>query len=469
MAKKSKTGRKKKDESYGESSQVDVLSEDHTIADSFTDAAFDMDDDNNNNNNVDDLLSTGSLGSVANAAAAASNRHGLLMDALSSAHDICTESRSAKREAALRTLFHALTHYGTSSTTDSVVVVAAVRHSIRVGEPAEQYAACRVAEALGIVLGNCYNALEDLRLLLTTLVTSSRSTMVRIAALRALAALHFMCGTDDVEQLLDMCEQVATPPMWRNHVVPMGLKAAALECWALLATTMAETLSTDDDGDDDYNNSGGGGGGRGILVLPLLQLCLAESTSMELQSAAGLCLSLIHESRWNVGHDKFTQGSWEGSPHEGIIAELQQRISELSTESANHLAKKLKKEQRSTFRDYRATIVDDDAPEEIISFRGGSITLTTWRELIPLNFVKNCLQGGFQIQLLTNPFLQAMFGADANVLNGMISMSNLEKRLLLSKTSEVYKNADQKLTKDRNKRNNIKNHFLTADAESLYE
>jgi hypothetical protein len=69
---------------------------------------------------------------------------------------------------------------------------------------------------------------------------------------------------------------------------------------------------------------------------------------------------------------------------------------------------------------------------------------------------------------LTNPTLQSIFGADADALNSMAGMSQLEKRLLLSKTSEVYKNADLQLNKDRKKRNNVKNHFLTADSENLY-
>jgi hypothetical protein len=132
------------------------------------------------------------------------------------------------------------------------------------------------------------------------------------------------------------------------------------------------------------------------------------------------------------------------------------------------MSKQAKKEQRSTFRDFRATIVDDENPDETVSFRGGSFTLNSWRELIPLTFARHCLQGGFQIQLLTNPTLQSIFGADADALNSMAGMSQLEKRLLLSKTSEVYKNADLQLNKDRKKRNNVKNHFLTADSENLY-
>ena len=110
-----------------------------------------------------------------------------------------------------------------------------------------------------------------------------------------------------------------------------------------------------------------------------------------------------------------------------------------------------------------ATIVDDEAPEEVVQFRNGSLTLKSWREIVQLNFVRHCLQGGFQVQLMTNLTLQAIFGADAQALNDHGGMSQLEKRLTMSKTSEYNKEKDQKRTKDRHKRENIKNDFLLND------
>lgn len=457
--------RRKKGGDDDANDEVDVLSEDHTIADSFTAFA-----DDNQNANVEDLLSTGSLGSAANAAASASNRHTHLVEALKLAEEVVSEKRSARREASLRKIFKALTQYATGTASAQTLetylddIIAAASHGIRVGDPAEQYAACRVLEALGVVLGgNHDDYCEQLQPPLTTLVMATgRSTMVRSAALKALSLINFICSTDDVstERLLDLCEQVAAKT-WRGQDVPVLLRAAALDCWALLATTIHELYIS---GADDVST------GRGLVLLPLLQTCLTKEANMDLKSAAGQALALIHECRLVLGseQDKFAKGSWEGSQYEDIMADLQQRVSELSTESAHHMSKQAKKEQRSTFRDFRATIVDDENPDETVSFRGGSFTLNSWRELIPLTFARHCLQGGFQIQLLTNPTLQSIFGADADALNSMAGMSQLEKRLLLSKTSEVYKNADLQLNKDRKKRNNVKNHFLTADSENLY-
>jgi hypothetical protein len=116
-----------------------------------------------------------------------------------------------------------------------------------------------------------------------------------------------------------------------------------------------------------------------------------------------------------------------------------------------------------------STIVDDEAPCEVVSFRGGSLELKTWKEIIQLNFIRHCLQGGFQIQLVTNETLHTIFGANAFILNDAsgAALSQLEKRLIMSKTSEASKQADQKLNKKRETRTNVKNYFLTVDGEDL--
>jgi len=111
------------------------------------------------------------------------------------------------------------------------------------------------------------------------------------------------------------------------------------------------------------------------------------------------------------------------------------------------------------------TIVDDEPPEEVVNWRGGKLTLSSWKEIIQINFVRHCLQGGFQIQLMYNITLHGVFGATFNASG--TSLSQLEKRLVMSKTSEAAKAADKAMTKQRRTRTNVKNHFLTADGEGI--
>ena len=97
---------------------------------------------------------------------------------------------------------------------------------------------------------------------------------------------------------------------------------------------------------------------------------------------------------------------------------------------------------------------------------GKKLTLRSWKEIVQLNLVRHCLQGGFQIQLMYNDTLHGIFWATFEVSG--TSLSQLEKRLYMSKTSEALKAADKVMTKQRRMRTNVKNHFLAADGEDIW-
>ena len=482
MARKGRTNRRKKgdDDENNSNTNLEVLSEDHTIADSqttdFSSVIDDFDESDNEDYDIDmdELLARGVRDSD-NAEAAAASRETKLAEVLNSIDEFASEKRSAKREARWKKLFKGLSQYATGL--DASELVASQQNSLRMaclfslrqGSPAEQYAACRVIEVISVILGADQEDWVDAvaKYLERVVQVTSRAVPVRVAALRAWAMAVFVCADDGQvsERLMDYCESVAQEE-FRNESTPVALRAAALDCWTLLASTIEDAFLA---GQDDAHI------GRGVAILNLLKDCL-DSGSVELRSAAGQCLSLIHESRLNLGCDveesentterKYSRGTWEGSSWEEVMDEVQQRISELSVESGRSLSKKRRKEQRATFRDYVATIVENESPEEIVSFRNGSqLTLGTWREIVQLNFVRHCLQSGFQIQLMTNETLQLMFGADSRMLNSAGGLSQLEKRLYMSKGSEAAKQAHVDLTRRRDKRENVKNHFLNVDGD----
>jgi Interferon-related developmental regulator (IFRD) len=444
--------------------EEDILPEDHTIVDSIA-ASIDFEDDVS----IEDLLSTG--GGHNTSSENAHTRHTKALDVLSEIDDWILEKRSSKREAGLRRLFRAIVQYSDSETLAPFeeTLLQFCMSSLRNGSAAEQYAACRCLEAQAVVLGSdrddYFEAVEPN--LKRVVMMTARASMVRAAALRALSVANFICSTDDVstDALLDLTEDVAGTT-YRQQNVPASLRATALDCWALLATTVQEFYISG--GDEDTT-------GRGLSLLPLLLSCLHDSSSMELRSAAGQSMALIHEFRLSLGDEdgettterKYGKGGWDGSFYEDVVYEIQQRVTELSNQSGHSISKKAKKEQRSAFRDFLNTIVDNESPKDTVLFRGGSLELTCWKDIVQLQFIRHCLQGGFQIQILTNPTLQTVFGADGAVLNGPGTMSQLEKRLFLSKTSEAARLAYVDLTKKRRMRNNVKNHFITTDGEDI--
>ena len=453
----------------------DELPEDHTIAGSATSAisAWDDEDDtanNKNNEDNDDLIGNVSERGML----AAASREAKLRDTLTLLDEFSTEKRSATRETRLRRIFKGLTQYVTGNASTEIVLGfedqlrTACLYSLRAGSSSEMYAACRVLEATAVVfqgdqdewIASIENQLHR------TVQITSRAALVRAAALRAWTMSVFI-GSSEMETthaLLDVCEDVAQTT-YRNEVVPPTLRATAIDCWSLLATTLTEYAVA---GNDDVSN------GRGLTLLPLLKDCLENEVSPDLRASAGECVALIHECRIQLKDDsaenttekKFQQASWEGTDWEVIMDEISQRVSELAVQSGHHMSKKAKKAQRSTFREFLATIVDDEPPEEAVSMRNeGSLTLTSWREIVQLGFIRASLQSGFQIQLMTNETLQIMFGVEGGVkANGL---SSLEKRLYMSKASEAAKEAHLELTKKRDKRERVRNHFLTVDGDDI--
>lgn len=443
----------------------DALSEDHTIAESIfsEDWSDAVDDDDLLTNQFEDPQQKENTNQA---------RYLKLQDVLVGVEELPTEKRTAKREASLKLIFKGLTQYATGFAGEDLVaqesdnVRQACLYSLRVGSPSEQYAACRCLEATSVILGADRNDwCESIdKYLRRAVINTTKAVAVRSSALRALSMAVFVCASDEAlnENLMDLCEEIAAET-YRNEKTPNSLRTTGLDCWGLLATTVADFYLA---GKDDVTE------GRGLAILGLLKSCL-ESSSLELREAAGECMSLIHEARLSLGileeeaenvtARRYRSGSWDGSEFEILMDEVKQLIADLSVESRKYLSKKVKKQQRATFRDFMSTLVDDEPPEEIVAFRGGTLTLTTWREIIQLNFMRHCLQGGFQIQLMTNETLQIIFGLDGAAISQSEGMSQLEKRLIMSKTSEAAKEKDMDMTKKRDKRQNVKNHFLTVD------
>lgn len=477
MPKKAKGGgaRRKGGGDDTASADVDYLSESHTIATL-----------NSNANSIEDDPSWGleddHIGNTTTEEQnlqAAEVRHAKLVEALASVDDYPTEKRAAKREQWLKLWFKALTQY--ASVGDPALLdkqedlLQCCRQGLRAGTPSEQYAACRVLEAGALVMGTDDDSYHSqIQGHLTRLVVSAhRATLVRVAALRALGMAVFVGVDDDAvtEELLDLCESLAQTE-YRGDAVPSALRAAALEVWTVLATTIHELYLA---GKDDSMT------GRGLLLLPLLLESLEQTQDASLRTAAGECVAWIHTCRLALGimeseaqeeplnttQKQYQQGSWEGSEWEDCISEITAVMDQLSNQSGHSMSKKAKKELRANFREYLATLQENEPPNEVIQFRGGSLELNSWKEILALQFVRRCLQGGFQMQLLTNATLQAIFGANGQALNNAAGLSQLEKRLYMSKTSEAAKLKDMDRTKKRDKRTNIKNHFLTADGEDL--
>ena len=180
----------------------------------------------------------------------AATRFSKLQDALSLAATLPSEKRSIKREGIYRVLFKAITNYAASPEmleSHWTNLLEACLFSIQGkgnAKPSEQYAACRVLEASAVVLGEDQDEIvEQLNDQLKRIVNATgKAAQVRCAALRCLAMVHFICGTDCLEEgedcasVMDLCEKVAAEKYRGEEVSPL-LRATGLDCWSLLSTT----------------------------------------------------------------------------------------------------------------------------------------------------------------------------------------------------------------------------------------
>ncbi len=330
----------------------------------------------------------------------------------------------------------------------------------------EQYLSCRCVEAMAVCLGGGNDDFYDAvgKRLRAVVMGTGRDCRVRAGAAAALAITNLICVEDvgAVWEVMDMMEE-ASKAEWRGANNPPQLRAAAVDAWSLLATAVDDRMIAGD-------------GERGYRILPLLRDCL-DHDDPDLRASAGECVALIHEARLGLGlkeedasnttDRRYRRGSWDGTEFEALIDEVKIRLEELSVESGKRLSKKAKKAQRATFREYLSTISEGESPTVSVSFTGGTLELSTWRERKQLDAVRSAVQGGLMSQLSSNSTLQDMFGCDMSVLGGDGTMSSFEKRMYRSKNSEKSKAADRDRKKGRDVRANVQNYFLSADGEDI--
>ncbi|XP_075097042.1 uncharacterized protein LOC107813216 isoform X1 [Nicotiana tabacum] len=191
---------------------------------------------------------------------------------------------------------------------------------------------------------------------------------------------------------------------------------------------------------------------------------LLDKDDRAVRIAAGEALALVFE----VGNlEKFSvedKGSSDSSTDEanksknilhiqGLRAKVLNQMRSLSVEAGGKgSAKKDLNSQRNTFRDILEFLEDGYNPESSMKIGGESLTTSTWRQLIQLNFLKHFLGGGFVKHMQENEFLHDVFGCTPKrkLLSGVEHrVSGTEKRLYKSPNSVANKARTQFRNKQR--------------------
>lgn len=443
-----RNNRKRQDDNG--SGQEDDLSENYTIAtettleDESAEAGFGNDNDND-------------------------SRSDIVVDAISVLSDLSLERKqrsSSHREKVYRQLFKALSQCSLDSDRgleriegdwEGVIVPNCLMGLSRSGSGgAEQYAALRCLEVLPIVLGssNGEGFLDEVfEPLMKAIKSSTACSKVRSVALKVIAMGAFLCGTTGttLDTLLDLCASLSTTE-WRNAAVPNPIRCAAFDCWSILSTLLDHADVVQDDL------------GKGLDMLDPIKDALA-STDIDLRESAGKCFALIHEHRLLLAEhtpNRWSKGSWQHSEAYPLIEDLSSLIHDLSLESSHYISRKAKKTQRAVFRDVQATLEHEEAPSQTVTTASTTLTLNTWNQILIFNFLKQCLQSGLHHHLQHNAIIHQLLNS-CNFQDNTASLSQLEKRLTMSKTSDKVKAKDRDMIKQRRSRNNAKNLFIHED------
>ncbi|GJR33686.1 (R)-mandelonitrile lyase-like protein [Tanacetum coccineum] len=184
---------------------------------------------------------------------------------------------------------------------------------------------------------------------------------------------------------------------------------------------------------------------------------LLEKDDRSVRIAAGEALALIFE----IGNlEKFSLGGSKGSIEEGntardvthiqgLRAKILNQVRDLAAEAGGKgSAKKDLNNQRNTFRDILEFLEDGYSPETTVKICGDSLTTTTWRQLIQLNFLKHFLRGGFIKHMQENEFLHEVF--DFTPKKKLVTGGDrVEKRMFKSPNSALNKARTRYLNKQR--------------------
>eukprot|EP00850_Spirogloea_muscicola_P012163 SM000078S22022 [mRNA] locus=s78:52965:60875:+ [translate_table: standard] len=338
--------------------------------------------------------------------AAAADEPTALADFLDALYD----KRASTREGGLRGIIsalssHVLTHY---AETRLETLLQLFLTSVRRGVGPEVTLAARALGLLAVTLGAgdpADRVCAEATPLLHKIAKQALPVGDRTAALDAIALLNFVSSREqsELDESMGLMWQIGGGPesdqmLGSSHAAP-EVRTAALSGWTLLLSTSSPAEITS----------------QARSALPSLSSLLADN-DLATRIAAGEAIALLYEAG---GRDAGEESS-ESTSQAGALsvealddkqAEVLEQMRDLSVEGNKRLSKKTRKEQHGSFRDLVSLIQDGTVTETAVRLKNGdSLTLSTWREIIQLNALRQYLAEGFQKHLQENELLHQIFG-----------------------------------------------------------
>lgn len=363
------------------------------------------------------------------------------------------EKRGSTREKALAAIIEAFNSTLQHEFVEKkfVTLLHQCLNSIKKGSAKEISLASHAIGLLALTTGPGDKAQEILEESITPILQAlkSGSEASKISSLlECLAIITFIGGNEaeETEKSMQTMWQVVHPKLGSNVVAAKpspGVITAMVSAWSFL-------LATIDGWANDLKNCQ-----ESITYFSTL----LDKDDRSIRIAAGEALALIFE----IGKfDKFSDEakvssdssiSKEFTHIQGLKAKILNQVRDLSSEAGGKgSAKKDLNNQRSSFREILDFLEYGYPPETSVKIGGDSLNVTSWSQLIQLNFLRHFLGGGFVKHMQENEFLHDLFGFIPNrkKLPGDESrMTTSDKRLFKSPNSVVNKARTQIRNKQR--------------------
>eukprot|EP00735_Rhodelphis_limneticus_P007142 TRINITY_DN19643_c0_g1::TRINITY_DN19643_c0_g1_i1::g.3247::m.3247 TRINITY_DN19643_c0_g1::TRINITY_DN19643_c0_g1_i1::g.3247 ORF type:complete len:456 (-),score=134.73,sp/P19182/IFRD1_MOUSE/27.92/3e-30,IFRD/PF05004.8/2.2e-40,IFRD_C/PF04836.7/6.3e+02,IFRD_C/PF04836.7/6.7e-06,HEAT/PF02985.17/1.1e+02,HEAT/PF02985.17/33,HEAT/PF02985.17/35 TRINITY_DN19643_c0_g1_i1:235-1401(-) len=347
-----------------------------------------------------------------------------------------TEKRGETRIAALNTLCSIMSqHYAAMGLENQVESLAAgLRNSLRKGTPKESALALNAFTLLII------NRTEEGESLLDehaeqfrTLIRDAKTPDVRAASTAALAMTVFLIDLDlkHTAEALQLFEELLQRKGGQDEEI-----MALISAWGFLATCYPKAYQAK----QDYDR------------LMKLHHRYLQHDNVDVRMSAGENIAFLYEAKLaklNAAKDKNHES--DETPEDPLDPAIRELIHTLATDSNKHRARKERSRQRSLFRDIRDTLDGQAFEPEEIKIGTEKVMFASWAETMQLDALRGALGKGFHIHVAENYTVRDLFGLGEPRLNGGAKqhMSDVEKRMYLSRNSPAAKARTQSMKKKR--------------------
>ncbi|CAL5061888.1 unnamed protein product [Urochloa decumbens] len=361
------------------------------------------------------------------------------------------EKRGSTREAALVKLVDAFESFMLHGLVENkyATLLSQFNNSVKKGSTKEVFLASRAIGLLAITLGagsSSHEIMEESHPQLCRILQAWSDASKMIPALDCLAVITFVGATDlaETELSLKAMWDVIHPKSGSNVGTVRKPKppvlAAAISAWTFLLTTIGSWRINIDSWKEP------------IAFLSTLLEAEDRAVRMAAGEALALCfeLNLLDVSSCEDGDDN--TGGTGGSKNklfldmQALKAKISGLASNLSAEAGGKGAdKKNLTDQKDLFQRILDFVKYGECPEESIKIAGKRdvLRVSSWSELIQLNFLKRFLGKGFLKHVKENGLLQDIFDINVDTTE---TLSSTDKKIF---RSEEEKERALKLNKER--------------------